>query len=160
MTVIIILILLGIFLLGVELFLLPGISVAGIGALGACGFAVYKAFADYGNTGGLLALAAVIVLSVILVIVGMRAKTWNRLSLKNKIDSSSQPNPENENIKPGDRGTTITRLAPVGKVQIGDRTFEAKSIDVYIDPRKTVEVTGFDNFSILVREAEDTTHNA
>lgn len=51
MALVIILIILGIFLLGVEVFLLPGITVAGIGALISCGFGIYEAFVKYGNAG-------------------------------------------------------------------------------------------------------------
>lgn len=34
----------------------------------------------------------------------------------------------------------VSRLAPMGKVEIGGRIYEAKSTDVYIDQRSTVEV--------------------
>lgn len=151
MTLIILLILLGIFLLGVELFLLPGISIAGFGALGACAFAVYKAFVEYGNVGGFIALAVVLILSVILLIFGLRAKTWHRLALKNNIDGSSQTSPEKDDVVIGARGTTITRLAPMGKILINGKTYEAKSIDVYVDPHQEVEVTGFENFNVVVK---------
>ena len=120
MALVIILIILGIFLLGVEVFLLPGITVAGIGALISCGFGIYEAFVKYGNAGGFIALAAVLVLSVIMLAMGLRAKTWKR-------------------------------LAPGGKVMLNGKTYEAKSIDVYIDPHREVEVIGFDNFTVVVK---------
>lgn len=151
MVLIILLVLLGIFLLGVEIFLLPGITVAGIGAFVSCGFAVYGAFAEYGNAGGFLTLAAVLLLSVVMLAIGLRAKTWKRLALHSNIDGTSLPSPDRENIRIGDRGTSVTRLAPAGKVMINEKTYEAKSIDGYIDPRRDVEVTGFDNFSIVVK---------
>lgn len=121
MALVIILIILGIFLLGVEVFLLPGITVAGIGALISCGFGIYEAFVKYGNAGGFIALAAVLVLSVIMLAMGLRAKTWKRLALHNNIDGASQPSPEKEHIAAGDRGTTVTRLAPGGKVMLNGK---------------------------------------
>ena len=151
MALVIILIILGIFLLGVEVFLLPGITVAGIGALISCGFGIYEAFVKYGNAGGFIEPAAVLVLSVIMLAMGLRAKTWKRLALHNNIDGASQPSPEKEHIAAGDRGTTVTRLAPGGKVMLNGKTYEAKSIDVYIDPHREVEVIGFDNFTVVVK---------
>ena len=69
----------------------------------------------------------------------------------NNIDGASQPSPEKEHIAAGDRGTTVTRLAPGGKVMLNGKTYEAKSIDVYIDPHREVEVIGFDNFTVVVK---------
>ena len=58
--------------------------------------------------------------------------------------------PESE-LKVGDRGVTLSRLAPMGKVDFGGRTYEAKSLDSFVDPRKEVEVVGFENFNVIVR---------
>lgn len=154
MALIIILILLGMLLLGVEIFLLPGITIAGIGAFLACGFGVYMAFADYGTVGGFIAIGSVLVLSVVLLAVGLRSKTWKRLALNNNMDSCSQASPANDRIAVGDRGVAVTRLAPMGKVMVNGRTYEAKSVDVYIDQRTAVEVTGFDNFNLVVSAVE------
>ena len=62
--------------------------------------------------------------------------------------------PDNE-VKAGDRGVAVSRLAPMGKVEIGGRIYEAKSTDVYIDQRSTVEVVGFENFNVVVRKVAD-----
>ena len=43
----------------------------------------------------------------------------------------------------------------MGKVEIGGRIYEAKSTDVYIDQRSTVEVVGFENFNVVVRKVAD-----
>ena len=151
MAVIIILVIFGIILLAVEVFLLPGITVAGIGAFLASGFAIYKAFTVYGTVGGLITIGALLVLSIIVMAVGLKAKTWHRLALHDNIDSAAQVLPEQEGIHRGDIGTTTTRLAPMGKISINGKIYEAKSEDEYIDERNTVVVTGFDNFSVVVR---------
>ncbi|WP_300744475.1 NfeD family protein, partial [uncultured Rikenella sp.] len=54
-------------------------------------------------------------------------------------------------VEVGVQGYTLTRLAPMGKVQIGDTIFEAKSLDSYVDPRREVIVIGYDNASLVVR---------
>ncbi len=65
MTEIIIFIVLGILLLVVEMLVLPGFTVAGIASFGACGYAVFRGFADYGTKGGLITLGRLPYLCVI-----------------------------------------------------------------------------------------------
>lgn len=139
MWLIILLILLGVLFLVAELVLLPGVSLGALFALVCYGSAIYTAFADYGPfTGGIVVLI-ILALSFVATVLSLRSKTWQRFSLKQKIESSSMPFPDNE-VKAGDRGVAVSRLAPMGKVEIGGRIYEAKSTDVYIDQRSTVEV--------------------
>lgn len=49
------------------------------------------------------------------------------------------------------RGVTLSRLSPMGKVEIGGRTYEAKSQGAYVDQQRDVEVVGFENFSVIVK---------
>lgn len=151
MWIIISLIIIGVLLLVAELVLLPGMSVAGFGALASFGVAVYMGFSTYGTTGGIITIAAIIILSVVATILSLRAKTWQRLSLKNEIDGTSQPLPQNE-LKIGDKGTALTRLGPIGKIDINNKTYEARSLgDSYVDPLTNIEVVGFENFTVIVR---------
>lgn len=71
--------------------------------------------------------------------------------MKTTIDSTSTPTPQQNNIMVGQTGTTLTRLAPMGKVRVGEVTAEAKTIDGYINPRQSVEVIGFENTVLIVR---------
>ena len=147
---IVILVLLGIFFLVAEIVLLPGVSVAAFLSLVCDGCAVYLAFRDYGAAAGVPVLFAVLLLSLAATILSLRARTWQRLSLRQEIRSSSMPRPEEE-LQVGDRGTTRSRLSPMGKVEIGGRLYEAKSLDAYVDPRREVEVVGLENFSVIVK---------
>ena len=145
------LVLLGLLFLITELVLLPGVSVGALLALVCDGSAVYLAFAKLGTTAGIVVLVVVLVLSLVAVIVSLRAKTWQRFSLNQKLESSSMPTPAEE-LKIGTHGTSITRLAPMGKVEIEGRIYEAKSTDIYIDPKQEVEVVGFENFNVIVKK--------
>ena len=151
MWLILILVLIGVLLLVAELVLLPGISVAGIGSLLAFGAAIFYAFIQYGVLIGLVTLTAAVLLSVLAVFISLRANTWQRLSLKATIDSTSTPTPQQNNILVGQTGITLTRLAPMGNVRVGEVTAEAKTIDGYINPRQSVEVIGFENTVVIVR---------
>ena len=144
-------ILFGVLFLVAEIVLLPGISIGGILALVCYGSSIYMAFRDYGPLTGAVVTVAILVLSAGATIVSLRAKTWQRFSLKQQIDSSSMRTPEEDNVRIGDRGVTLSRLSPMGKVDIGGRIYEAKSLDRYVDPRSEVEVVGFENFNVIVR---------
>lgn len=150
MFYIILLILLGVLFLVAELLLLPGVSVGTILALVCYGSAVYLAFADFGTMTGLVTLAVVLLLSIIATVMSLRAKTWQRFSLKQEIDSTSMQLPETE-IAIGARGVSISRLSPMGRVEIDGKSYEAKSVDAYIEQKQMVEVVGFDNFAVLVK---------
>lgn len=151
MFFIVLLVLLGLLFLLAELVFLPGVTLGGILSLLCYGSAVYMAFDGYGTGAGIAVVAVIAAASLAVTVVALRAKTWQRFSLKQKIDSSSMALPVTESVKAGDRGVAVSRLSPIGKVEIGGRIYEAKSADAYIDQRSEVEVTGFENFSVVVR---------
>lgn len=145
------LILFGLLFLVAELVLLPGVSVCGILSLACYAGAIYLAFTHLGTTAGIVVIVIIALLSLLTIIFSLRAKTWQRFSLKQNLENTSMPSPEQE-LKVGDRGTTLSRLAPMGKVQIGGRTYEAKSVDCFIDQQSPIEVVGFENFSVIVKK--------
>lgn len=151
---IVLLVILGAIFLMAELVLLPGISVGGILALACDIAAAYFAFVWYGPTVGWIVIAAIFVVAIVVTIFSLRAKTWQRLSLRQQITSSSMDTPQEHDVKVGDRGMAITRLAPMGKVEIAGRTFEAKCATELIDQQVEVEVTGFENFNIIVKRVK------
>ena len=151
MFYIVLLILLGILFLVAELVFLSGSFFGTALSLVCYGSAVYMAFTGYGSTVGGIVIAAIVLLSLVATVISLRAKTWQRLSLSQEIESSSMENPEG-NVRIGDRGTTVSRLSPMGKVEINGNIYEAKSTDAYIDPRSEIEVTGFENFNVIVKK--------
>lgn len=154
MGLIIFLVLLGVFFLVVEMMLLPGVTIGTILSIISYAVAVYIGFDRFGITGGGITLAAVIAVSLVAIIISLRGKTWRRLSLKQKIESSSMETPS-DTVKVGERGTTLSRLSPMGKILIDGRVYEAKSIDAYIDQRSEVEVVGFENFTVIVKRTDE-----
>ena len=59
-----------------------------------------------------------------------------------------------DTVKVGERGTTLSRLSPMGKILIDGRVYEAKSIDAYIDQRSEVEVVGFEHIAVIVKRTD------
>lgn len=151
---IVLLLVLGALFLMAELVLLPGVSVGGILALACDATAAYFAFVWYGTTAGWITIGVIFAVAIVVTIFSLRAKTWQRLSLRQQITSSSMDTPQEHDVKAGDRGVAVTRLAPMGKVEINGRTYEAKSATELIDQQSKVEVTGFENFNVLVKKVK------
>lgn len=151
MFFIVILVLFGILFLIAEIVLLPGVSIGAVLSLVCYGSAIYMAFRDYGPLTGVAVVLAIVVLSIVATFFSLRANTWQRFSLRQKITSSGIPTPAEQDVKIGDRGVTLSRLCPMGKVRFGEKIVEAKSLDAYVDPRTEVEVVAFENFNVVVK---------
>ena len=145
------LILLGIFLFLIEFLLIPGVTVAGIGGLILVTAGVYIAFTEHGVDIGLITLGVTIVSSVIILAFSLRSRTWKNVMLNTNIDSKASEGPIEGSIKPGDKGETITRLAPVGRVIVNEIVMEAKSISGYVDPHKEIEVIRVSGSQLIVK---------
>ena len=85
--IIILLVLIGVVLIILEIFFLPGITVAGFSSLIFFGGGIYYAFVNLGTTAGYVTIAASVVACVVGIIWFMRSKSLDRISLKTDIDS-------------------------------------------------------------------------
>ncbi len=144
------LLVIGIFLIILEIFFLPGITIAGIASVLFLAGAVYYAFAELGVAECLMVLAVAIIASIVVIVWFMRSKTLNRMSLHTEIDSVA-PTLVDARVKEGDTGVTLSRLNPMGQVLIGDEKIEAKSLDGFIDEGQPIHVVKVENTSVIVR---------
>jgi membrane-bound ClpP family serine protease len=150
-ALIIILIVVGLSLMVVEVVVLPGITIAGIAGCLLIGCGVFLTFKWFGNTAGMFALIGTGILFIIFMIYALRAKTWDRLSLHSEIDSRVNVVDTND-IKTGDRGMTVSRLAPIGKILIHDKIMEGKSEFGLIDENREIEVLHVNDSTIIGQE--------
>lgn len=151
MGLIVFLVLLGVFFLVAELIFLPGVTLGVILSVASYGAAAYLGFERYGVVGGAVVISVIVLLSLVATIISLRAKTWQRFALKDKVEGQSMETPS-LNVKVGDRGVAISRLSPMGKISIDGKEYEARSVSAYVDQRSEVEVVGFENFTVLVRK--------
>ena len=151
--IIIALLIAGIILLLLEVFLFPGISLAGIGATACLIYANVHAFNELGTWPGVITLAVSIVSSILVFVWFMRSKSLDRLALKKDIDSSVKQ-PEADTIQPGDTGIALTRLAQIGNAQFGERIVEVKTTGDFIDAKTPIVVERITNGIIFVTSQE------
>ncbi|MBR5956968.1 MAG: NfeD family protein [Salinivirgaceae bacterium] len=149
LTGIVILLLIALLLIFLEIFVLPGINVAGILGLLLMIAGIYLAYRQIGTPTAHYVLTATLILGTLILIFGLRSSTWRKVSLDTAIEGKAIDNVA-ENVKVGDRGTALTRLGPIGTVQINGMTFEAKSANI-TDAKTAVEVAEIVGNEIIVK---------
>lgn len=149
MGFIITLILVGLVLIFAEILLIPGIGVAGVLGILSMGGSCFYAFYEYDNTTGAIVTAVNVVLIVALTVWILRAKTWKKMSLETNIDSKAVSSDASV-LALGDRGRTLTRLAPMGSARFGDFVVEVKALEGMLDPDVDVEVVLIEDNRIYV----------
>jgi len=137
-----------IFLLLLEIFFLPGITIAGIGGmLFAIGGIIYAY--SVGTVTGHITLVSSLVLFVVIFGWFFRAKSLQRISLKTNVDSTLTST-RDLGLKVGDKGITLSRLAPIGKARFGQTTVEAKTQEDFIDEQTQVVIVRIDGYNVVV----------
>ncbi len=154
MGFIITLILVGLVLIFAEILLIPGVGVAGILGILSIGGSCFYAFYEYDNTTGAIVTAVNVVLLVALTVWILRAKTWKKMSLETNIDSKAVSSDASV-LALGDRGKTLTRLAPMGSARFGDYVVEVKALEGMLDPNIDVEVVLIEDNKIYVNTVSE-----
>lgn len=150
MGFIITLILVGLVLMFAEILIIPGVGVAGILGLLSLGGSCFYAFYEFGNTVGAIVTGVNVLLLVALAVWILRAKTWKRMSLETNIDSKAVSD-NSSVLAVGDRGRTLTRIAPMGSARFGDFVVEVKAVEGMLDPNMDVEVVLIEDNKIYVK---------
>ncbi|NMB05394.1 MAG: hypothetical protein GX976_03340, partial [Bacteroidales bacterium] len=126
--IVVALILLGILFMLAEIFLLPGISIAGIaGAIFLIGGIVYS-YLFIGSIAGNITLAATAIAMGASFFLLLNSKSLRKISLETNIESKVD-NSDLGKISVGDTGIALSRLNPTGKVMVNDLTVEGKSFN-------------------------------
>lgn len=139
----------GLILLVAEVYLFPGISIAGIGATICLIFANVYAYVHLGTQACVVTFLVTLVAGGGILLWVFRSHAIERRALTEDIastvadDRAYQP-------RPGDRGTALTRLALIGNAEIEGHVVEVKSADGFIDERTPIVVSRVDDGIILV----------
>jgi len=139
LTAIIIFIVLGVVLTLLELLVIPGTTIAGIGAFILLALGVFFSYSTYGIKTGNYVLGGTVVFVIISVGFLLRSKTWKRFMLNSTVDGVA--NTIEADLKPGDTGITVARLNPMGKILVDNEYYEAKAINEIINPNTEVVIT-------------------
>lgn len=135
----------------IELFVIPGISLAGITALVCVVYANYYAFTNLGIGAGFMTLIASGIACIGSLVWFMRSKTLDKLALKENITSTINRNAA-QSVKVGDTGITITRLAQIGNAEINGNIIEVKSMNGLLNEKTPIIVNRISDGIIFVEK--------
>ena len=149
LTIVLLIIFLGLLLIFLEIFLIPGTTLFGvIGGLSLLAGVVVM-YAYYGNLWGNITLATSSVLVVIAVLLGFRVIQSNRLAMKatvagrvNEIDAIQ--------LRVTDKGEAATDLRPGGKAIFNGHKTDVYSSGEFISRNTSVEIIKITSDKIFV----------
>ncbi len=140
---------LGLLLLLAEILIIPGLGVAGIlGILSLVASCIFS-FKLFGAEMGYIIVAVNIALVIGLTIYVLRAKTWKRFTLNEKIEGSVAS--EMPKLMVGDEGVTITRLAPKGSARFASGVYEVKALEGLLGSGIEVRVVLIEDNTVIVK---------
>ena len=149
------LIILALVLAVLEIFFLPGITIAGICSVLFYGGGIYYAYSAFGTNGAVITLFIAAVTTIAVIIGFMRSRSLDKMSLHTEI-SSVVPSPITPDIKVGDMGVTLSRLNPMGKIIVGIHTIEARAGNELIDEDTPVKIIRIEPTVVIVcKETEN-----
>ena len=150
---IILLIVIALALVILEIFFLPGITIAGICSLLFYGGGIYYAYSVFGSNGAVITLLLAAITTIAFIIGFMRSRSLNKIALHTEIDSVV-PSKITTEIKVGDQGVTLSRLNPMGKIIVGTHTLEAMAENELIDENTPVKIIRIESTMVIVCKEE------
>ena len=148
--IIITLIIAGLLLFAVEVFLIPGISLAGIASGASILYAIYYAFSSLGTQAGFITLGASVVGIAGVTLWFMRSKTVDRLALNQTLNFKLNPL-KGLDLQVGDTGVPTTRLTLIGNAEIKGQRIEVQSADGFIEEKTAIRISRIDNGVVYVQ---------
>ena len=138
----------GLILLLVEILFVPGTTLVGLVGFMILGVGVGLSFKYFGKDTGWITLGTTSVIAGITLYVSFKSNLWSRFALKSTNTSKVNEDPVGLTI--GDEGVAISALRPIGKAEIGRKTFEVKTLGGYVDTGKRIRIIQINSNQIIV----------
>lgn len=150
LVIVSLLVLISVIFLLMEIFLFPGFSVCGIVSIAFGGVAVWYAFSMMSVTAGLVTSLIWLIVLGIGIWIFVKSKALDKMSLNTELKETSSLY-DIDKVEVGMQGMTSSRLAPIGKVIVNGKEYEAKSMDGFVDQKCEVEVISKENNKLIVK---------
>ncbi len=151
--VILAIILVGLLLVFLEIFLIPGTTLFGIVGGIALVIGVVLIYSNYGTKWGNISASVTFVAVIIAVIAGFRVIESNKLAMKGEITGKVNVLDRGE-CKVGDKGLAVTELRPNGKGMFNGNKIDIYSNGEYIQRDSEVEIIKITNDKIFVKQSK------
>lgn len=144
------LLIIGLILLMVEMLFIPGTTIVGILGFAVSLAGIAYAFLTFDSNTALWITAGAAVVNLGAVWYGFSSGVWNRFSLKSSMEGGAFDG-RTEGLEIGMKGKAISDIKPFGKVLLGEKIYEVKSEEGFIEVGKNVEIIKIENNKILVK---------
>ena len=141
-------------LLLVELFVIPGSSLAAILSAICLTWAVAYAFINISALAGIITLIIALILGSCVLITFMRSKTLDKVALTEEVTSTVDRSVAAQ-VQVGDKGYAVTRLALIGNAEINGHVVEVRSADGFLNEKTPVVVTCVTDNEIIVQKIKN-----
>jgi membrane-bound serine protease (ClpP class) len=157
---------LGLFLVGLllillEIFIVPGHGFVGLPGLALLGWSLYICVERFGMNTGLTLAAVLLALAAVLTyfILKIFPHTPAGRALFHQKNLEAVAAPESHSMKASEwvglRGVAVSELRPAGSARVSDRTLDVVCEDGYLEKGTRVEIVAFDEGRILVRRVDE-----
>lgn len=148
--IIIAIIAIGLILIFLEIFLIPGTTLFGIVGGVALIIGVLLIYYNYGNKWGNITVGITLFLVAVAVVAGFKVIQSNSLAMKAEI--TGKVNELDKHLyNVGDRGTTVSELRPNGKGMFSGNKIDIYSNGEYIQRESEVEIIKITHDKIYVK---------
>ena len=134
--------------------ILPGGILGAIAALCVL-LATWITAVQYGTVAAMLTFLGASIAIALLIFVEFkllaRTSVGRDFFLKTKVTGHSNKAPGSADIV-GKEGITLTRLNPSGRVRVDGQSYQAQSLDGYIEAGHSIRVSSQDNFKLIIQK--------
>jgi membrane-bound ClpP family serine protease len=141
--------LLGIVLIFLEIFVIPGTTIFGVMGTAAVIASIFFAYKLLGTNYGHLSIVGGFIVFMVFFYAGRKLMDDNQMSLKREL--TGKVNEFVANVKVGDIGKTFSDVKPNGKAFFGDEKLEVFSNGSYIDREIDVKIIKIEQNKIIVK---------
>ncbi len=139
---------LGIVFFILEIFFLPGVSIGGIVGTLFTGAGIWYAFAKIGTTAGWVVVVVSVIILLLTIVYFIKGKPLDKMALDKELESDNLY--DMSKVAVGDRGVTLSRLAPMGKVLVNGEEYEAKFREGFLDRGVEIEVVEIEGNVLII----------
>jgi membrane-bound ClpP family serine protease len=137
-TIVISLVAIGLVLLLIEILFVPGTTLVGILGFIVLGIGVGLSFKYFGTEVGWITLGSTAVAAGLTLYISFKSNLWSRFALNSS--NTGKVNEDPVGLSVGDEGVTLSALRPIGKAEIGRKTFEVKTLGSYVEAGQRVRI--------------------
>lgn len=157
------LIVIGLVLLAVEVYVVPGVQIVGaLGVIGICAGVIY-AFMTLGWVGGMAALAGALIFAGAFGMYVWQTGALDRLILRDTLVRDDVKEAQENDSRArylGQIGTAVTPLRPTGVVEVNGDRLDVLTEGAFISAGSAVKVVAMDRRRYFVRLADDAANSA